>query len=455
MTRTVYTFLLYLLLPFTPIKLLWRGRKQPEYLQYWRERYGFYSVLISKPVIWLHCVSVGETRAAAPLVKALLQQYPNHQILLTHTTPTGRATSEQLFGDSINRVYLPYDVPFAVNSFLKHFKPAIGVLMETELWFNLIARCKQQNIPLLLVNARLSEKSAIGYTKLGRLVSEGLQNLSAIAAQTQEDAARLQMLGARDVMVTGNLKFDVKPPEDSLEKGLQLRTLLNTKRVVFLAASTREGEEALILEAVKDLDILTIIVPRHPQRFDEVAALIEKHVEKHGLNYMRRSDLESQLGHRAKQEHEGKEEAPQTVQNVRLGADDATDKVIVKQDVSIVLGDSMGELFTYYAACDFTFVGGSLLKFGGQNLIEATSMGKPVLIGPHTFNFADATKNAITVGAAILVNNVAELREKIQFLQHNAAKQEKMRDAALNYCQSATGATKRMLAIIAIHLRCN
>lgn len=417
MNRFYYTVLLYLILPLVPLKLWWRGIKQPAYLKHWPERFGFYSTTINKPVIWLHCVSVGETRAAEPLIKALQATYPYHQILLTHGTPTGREAGEAVFGNKVERVYLPYDVPFAVRRFLTHFKPSIALIMETELWFNLIATCKQRNIPMLLLNARLSEKSANGYAKLGKLVYEGLQSLSAVAAQTEADATRLQMLGARNVMVTGNLKFDVKPPEDSLEKGLQLRTLLNTKRIVFLAASTREGEEALILEAVKDLDILTIIVPRHPQRFDEVAALIEKH----GLNYARRSNLKSQL----------------------------------RQDTSIVLGDSMGELFTYYAACDFTFVGGSLLKFGGQNLIEAASMGKPILIGPHTFNFADATKDAVIVGAAILVNNVAELREKIQLLQRNAVIQEKMRDAALNYCQSAIGATKRMLTIIAKHLSCN
>lgn len=417
MNRFYYSVLLYLILPLVPLKLWWRGIKQPAYRQHWGERFGFYSTPVNKPIIWLHCVSVGETRAAEPLINALQTTYPNHQILLTHGTPTGREAGEALFGNKVDRVYLPYDVPFAVHRFLTHFKPSIALMMETEIWFNLIAACKQRNIPVLLLNARLSEKSAHGYAKLGKLAQEGLQSLNAVAAQTEADATRLQMLGARNVMVTGNLKFDVKPPEDSLEKGSQLRTLLNTKRIVFLAASTREGEEALILEAVKDLDILTIIVPRHPQRFDEVATLIEKH----GLNYARRSNLKSQL----------------------------------RQDTSIVLGDSMGELFTYYAACDFTFIGGSLLKFGGQNLIEAASMGKPVLIGPHTFNFADATKNAITVGAAILVNNVAELREKIQLLQRNAVIQEKMRDAALNYCQSTTGATKRMLAIIAKHLSCD
>lgn len=414
MSRFVYSAFLFLILPLAPLKLLWRGIRQPEYLKYWSERFGFYKLSVNKPVIWLHCVSVGETRAAAPLIDALKAAYPQHQILLTHGTPTGRQAGEQLFGEGAQRVYLPYDLPFAMNGFLNHFKPAIGLLVETELWFNLISACKKRNIPLLLVSARMSEKSAAAYAKIASLVREGLQNLSAIAAQSEADASRLSQLGARNVTVAGNLKFDVKAPADSLNKGLALRKILGEKRTVFLAASTREGEEALILNAVKDLNILTIIVPRHPQRFDEVAALIESR----NLKYVRRSNL----------------------------SPDA------KQHVSIILGDSMGELFTYYSACDFTFIGGSLLKFGGQNLIEAASMSKPILIGPYTFNFADATKNAIQAGAAILVEDVDELREKIQLLQHSAAKREKMCNAALRYSQASTGTSARMLQMVKEYL---
>ena len=286
MTRNVYTYLLYLLLPFTPLKLLWRSRRQPEYLQHWRERYGFYSIKNQRPVIWLHCVSVGETRATAPLVQALCHHYPRHQILLTHTTPTGRATSEQLFGDSVLRAYLPYDLPFAVHRFLNHFKPAIGVLVETELWFNLIAACKQQQIPLLLVNARLSQKSARGYAKLGSVAQVGLQSLAAIAAQAEPDAARFANLGAGNsanlISVMGNLKFDVMPPDEALSLGQALRSQLGQNRPVLLAASTRDGEEALILTAIQAAKIphlLTVIVPRHPQRFDEVANLLRNRIK--------------------------------------------------------------------------------------------------------------------------------------------------------------------------------
>lgn len=415
MPKWIYTCLLALALPFVPLKLLWRGIKQPEYLRHWPERFGFYKINVTNPIIWLHCVSVGETRAAAPLIDALRSQYPQHQILLTHTTPTGRQASEQLFGNNVLRVYLPYDLPFAVNKFLSHFKPSIGLLMETELWFNLIAACKGENMPLLLLNARLSEKSASGYAKLGKLMQTGLQNLTAIAAQSDEDAKRLQLLGAQNVTVAGNLKFDVKPPADSLEKGLQLRALLGNERTIFLAASTREGEEALILDAIKDLELLTVIVPRHPQRFNDVEALLQSQ----HIHYMRRSWLAMQ-----------------------------SNQTPVDKNVTVILGDSMGELFTYYAACDFTFIGGSLLKFGGQNLIEAASMGKPVLIGKYTYNFASITKSAIKTGAAVQVKSVAELRERVQYLQHNLPKRVKMHDAALRYSQASTGASVRVMQLI-------
>lgn len=415
MSRNIYTLLLYLLLPFTPLKLLWRARKQPEYLEHWQERYGFYKLKSHKPVIWLHCVSVGETRAAEPLIKGLLAQYPNHQILLTHTTPTGRATSEQLFGSSVSRVYLPYDLPFAVKRFLRHFKPAVGVLMETELWFNLIAGCQQHKIPLLLANARLSEKSAQGYSKLGKVVQQGLQGLTAIAAQTAQDATRLQNLGANNVSIIGNIKFDVAPHDDAVTKGLLLRNAFGNQRAVFLAASTREGEEELILDAVAEANIpnlLTIIVPRHPQRFDAVAALLKKKT----VGYVRRSSL--------------------------------TNDAIVNPQISFVLGDSMGEMFTYYASCDVAFIGGSLLPLGGQNLIEACSMGKPVLIGPHTFNFEQATEMAIAAGAAQRVQDSSDLTQQLRTLFANPDRQSAMSAAALRFSNESRGATQRTLDLL-------
>jgi 3-deoxy-D-manno-octulosonic-acid transferase len=421
MSRFFYSLALYLLLPFTPLKLLWRSIKQPEYRQHLLERYAFYQAKPQQPLIWLHCVSLGETRAAVPLIKALMQQHPQHRILLTHATPTGREAGEQLFGDQVDRVYLPYDTPDAVARFLNHFQPSIGLLMETELWFNLIAGCKARNIPILLVNARLSTKSARGYAKVANLTREGLGNLTAIAAQTDADAERLTALGAKDVSVCGNLKFDVKPPEDAAERGRFLRELLGKHRPVFLAASTRDGEEVLILDAVQQLDIpnlLTVIVPRHPQRFDQVAELLKKR----GVAYCRRSELSQG--------------------NVAADIPGS----------SVILGDSMGEMFTYYAACDVAFIGGSLLPLGGQNLIEASIMAKPVLIGPHTFNFEQATEQAVVKCAAWRVQNVNELRAALQKLLGDSDMQARMAEAAVKFSQSATGASERIVDLVAKHL---
>lgn len=413
MNRFFYSLILYFVLPFVPLKLLWRGINQAEYRQHWRERFGFYAIPTNKPVIWLHCVSVGETRAAAPLINALLQQYPNHQILITHTTPTGRTTSEQLFGASVQRVYLPYDLPFAVTGFLNHFKPVIGVLMETELWFNLIASCKQKNIPLTLVNARLSEKSATGYAKLGKIVCQGLQSLSAIAAQTAQDAARFQQLGANKISIVGNLKFEVQPPNDATTQGKQLRAMFGAERPVFLAASTREGEENLILDAIADLPIpnlLTVIVPRHPQRFNEVEALLQQRQ----LRYQRRSALQE----------------------------------TVAADIDYILGDSMGELFSYYASADICLVGGSMLPYGGQNLIEAMRMAKPVLIGAYTFNFKEVSELAVAQCAAWRVKDAQGIKNAIQSLVDNPQRQQAMGAAGLALCEASQGATQRTLSII-------
>lgn len=410
-----------------PFKLLWRGIKQPAYLQHWGERFGFYNAKFTQSIIWLHCVSVGETCAAEPLVKQLQLTYPQHQILITHGTPTGRAAGEGIFGNLVNRVYLPYDLPFAVNNFLEHFKPQIGLIMETELWFNLIAACKQRKIPLLLLNARLSEKSASGYAKLGDLAREGLQNLTAIAAQTADDAARFKHLGAQNTSVVGNLKFDVKIPTWAVAEGKKLRENLGVKPI-FLAASTRDGEEALIIEAVRDLDLTTIIVPRHPQRFIDVANIL--HINE--LDFMRRTDLQdTNLPDR---KHP-----------------DAREKVAAKTvpaSCNFVLGNSMGEMFTYYAACDFTFIGGSLLNYGGQNLIEAAQMGKPIMIGEHTFNFADAAKHAVEMGAAARVSDVVSLREQIIKLRDDVNLRKKMQKSALAFSQTYMGATARLITLI-------
>ncbi len=411
--RHLYTALLWLLLPYIFFHLLWRARKQPAYLQHIGERFGFYSINSSQPVIWLHTVSVGETRAAASLIQRLQAAYPDHQLLLTHTTPTGREASEQLYGDRVLRVYLPYDYPFALKRFLHHFKPRVGVLLETEIWFNLIHHCHNTNIPLLLLNARLSEKSAAGYARIAALTRTGLSRLYAVAAQTQEDAARLGALGAANVSVMGNLKYEIEPPPAMLKTGEQLRGQFGMERPVFLAASTRAGEEALVLDALKQANIaslLSVIVPRHPQRFDEVAALLTQRA----IRFQRRSD------------------------NRPIAA-----------DTQVVLGDSMGEMFAYYAACDLALIGGSLLPFGGQNLIEACAVGKPVLIGPHTYNFTQAAMQAVEQGAALRLQDTDSLADTLQKLFGQKDKLAAMGKAGLAFVHANRGATEQALADIA------
>jgi len=413
--RFLYTLLLWLLLPLVFVRLALRARKQPEYLQHLGERFGFYPhpASVRERVIWLHAVSVGETRATVSLVARLRAAYPDHHILLTHTTPTGRATSEQLYGDGVLRIYLPYDYPFAVRRFLRRFRPEIGILMETEIWFNLIHESRAAGVPVLLLNARLSEKSAQGYARFAGLTRGALQQLDAIAAQTPDDAVRLIHLGARQVSVMGNLKFDIDPPPATRELGRTLRRQFGAGRKILLAASTREGEETLLLDAFiaqsAMKDVLLVIVPRHPQRFDEIAAMLEKR----GLSYQRRS----------------------------------TDSD-VDPNVQVVLGDSMGEMFAYYAAADIACIGGSLLPFGGQNLIEACAVGTPVLIGPHTFNFADAARLAVEAGAALRVKDADELFQAAQALLKDDSALDEMCQQCVRFVASHRGATDKAMGVI-------
>lgn len=418
--RFIYTAALWLLLPLVFVRLLWRARRQPEYLHHIGERFGHYSSQNSLPIIWLHTVSVGETRAAQSLIARLRAAYPDHQILLTHTTPTGRATSEQLYGDEVLRVYLPYDYPFAVNKFLRRFKPQLGILMETEIWFNLIHACREAHTPLLLLNARLSEKSARSYARFKRLTRVALGNLTAVAAQSSDDAARLIALGAQNVSVTGNLKFDIEPPPAMLELGRHLRDQFGTARKVFLAASTRDGEETLLLDALQQVHIpglLLVIVPRHPQRFTEVATLLEQR----GIPYLRRSELLGIHGQKC---------------------------YAIPAEIRAVLGDSMGEMFAYYAAADLAFIGGSMLPYGGQNLIEACAAGAPVVIGPHTYNFAEATLLAVSAGAAVQVRDGVELATTLLRLLNDPEALGEMRQRGIGFVESNRGATVRSLLVI-------
>ena len=416
MTRKLYTLLITLALPLVLLRLWWRARAQPEYLRHVGERFARYSdPANSAPLIWLHAVSVGETRAAEPLLRALREYYPKHRILLTHMTPTGRETGAALFGHDANvlRCYLPYDYPRAVARFLAHFRPSAGVLMETEIWPNLVHACHAYGIPLYLVNARLSEKSFARYQRVGALTSDTVRALTAIAAQSADDARRFEALGATNVSVAGNLKFDVAPPAVQVALGEHLRASFDgtATRRVLLAASTRDGEEMLFINnKLHEIpNTLLVLVPRHPQRFDEVAALLD---QQH-IPYQRRSAHEP-----------------------------------VRAETRVLLGDSMGEMVAYYAACDVAFIGGSLLPFGGQNLIEACAVGKPVLIGPHTHNFAEASARAVAAGAALRVMDGADLLRKATALLDNPKVTERMRAAALQFSNEHRGATDKLLALI-------
>ncbi len=421
--RLLYSLAWWLALPLVLARLWLRGRREPGYRQHWAERLGFYGKAVSSaaaPVLWVHAVSVGETRAAEPLIDALLAEYPHSRVVLTHMTPTGRATGRTLFarhGARLVQAYLPYDTGLMVSSFIRHFKPSVCILMETEVWPNLIAICGRRGVPVLLANARLSQRSLGKAQRLGVLIREAAQGITLVAAQTEADAARVRTLGVPRVEVTGSIKFDVVVPPAALAVGASLRAAIGT-RPVLLCASTRDGEEALILEAFRraraDLPAKTLllIVPRHPQRFDDV----EKLIGWQGLNVQRRSTLDP---------------------GTPLAA-----------HIDVVLGDSMGEMFAYYDVCDVAFVGGSLLPLGGQNLIEPAALGKPVLIGPHTFNFELVTQEAVAAGGAVRVADAPDLMAQAVTLLNDTEVRSAMGAKALAFANQHRGATARTLALL-------
>jgi 3-deoxy-D-manno-octulosonic-acid transferase len=411
--RALYSGLWTLATPLIRRYLRKRARKAPAYLEHWDERFGQRVEPAATGAIWVHAVSVGETRAALPLVAALRRRWPEAPLLITQMTPTGRATAEVLYPDAEVR-YLPYDYPRAVRRFFQSYRPRFGVLMETELWPNLIHAAHAQQVPLFLANARLSEKSLKGYRKVARLMAPALRRFRAIAAQTADDADRLQQLGADEVSVCGNTKYDFTPPEAALGLGATFRQRIGT-RPVLVCASTRDGEEALILDAWRAAaarvgDTLLVIVPRHPERFGSVANLAEQQ----GFRVQRRSD-------------------------------DAA----VSHDTQVWIGDSMGELFGYYAAADVAFVGGSLLPLGGQNLIEPASVGVPVLFGSSMFNFADASAKALEAGAALQVEDAASLVQQGLALLADPARRQAMSQAAQSFTAAHRGASERIVALIA------
>ncbi len=415
MMRVLYDALLHLALPLLPLRLWWRGRREPGYREDIRQRFGRYAARrgAAGKLIWLHAVSLGETRAALPLLRALRERYPDHRFLVTQMTATGRAAATELYGEFAEIAWLPYDFSWAARRFLTHFRPSLAIIMETELWPNLLTACRRRQVPTFVVNARLSERSARGYARLGRFAHAVFGSVTAFGAQSDLDAARMQRLGARNVSVTGNLKFDVMPGADYAARAMDLRALYGARKVLLLA-STREGEEALLLDALArgplPVEVLTVIVPRHPQRFDEVAALLQKR----GLSFVRRSAQQA-----------------------------------VAPDCAFVLGDSMGEMSAYYAACEVAFIGGSLLPYGAQNLIEACAVGAPVVIGPSTFNFAQAARLAVDAGAAMQVADADETIRTAARLLADPAACGAMREAGLRFTTAHRGATARTLEMIA------
>ena len=413
LTRLPYTLLWILALPLVLLRLLWRARRQPAYLRHVGERFGRYRVRAPLAVIWVHAVSVGETRAAEPLVRALLERWPEHSVLLTHMTPTGRDTARTLFKDEprVLRAYLPYDVGCFAHAFLRHFRPMFGVIMETELWPNLLAACRRRRIPVMLANARLSDRSARRYARLPALTALTMKALAAIGAQTAADAARLTQLGARRVTVTGNIKFDITPPAEMLALGQTLRARIGERPVV-LAASTREGEEAVLVDAFvrhAPNDALLLLVPRHPQRFDAIAA----------------------------------ELAARKLAAQRRSADEA-----IAPHTRVLLGDTMGEMFAYYAAADVALIGGSWLPFGGQNLIEACAVGTPVVVGPHTFNFQAVAEDAVRTGAALRAEDAdAGMQAALALLADDQGR-TRLATAGRAFATTHQGATARTITLL-------
>jgi len=407
MGRGLYTLLLRISLPFIIVRLWWRGRREAGYREHVAERFGRYTLQPKASLVWLHAVSVGEARASAPLVRGLLRELPSFELLVTCTTASGRATLEQVFGDAVRIAYLPYDYPEMARRFIAHFRPRLGIVMETEVWPNLLAACQEAGVPVMLANARLSRKSARGYRRFATLTRPAFASFSAVCAQSAKAARRLRWLGARHTLVTGNLKFDVEPDAAKVSEGYAFKASLRGRKVLLLA-STREGEEAKLLDALggEDDGTLVILVPRHPQRFDEVAALIEGR----GFSFARRS----------------RGQAPHAQRRVYLG-------------------DTMGEMSFFYTLADVAVIGGSFLPLGGQNLIEACGAGVPVVFGPSMFNFAEAAQLALQAGAAVQVTDAREAIGVARALLADQRRCTQMGLAGSRLCAAHRGATERHL----------
>ncbi len=414
--RYLYTGLFYLLTPFIFIRLLWRGFKAPAYLQRWNERLGFYTSTSVPGVIWFHAVSVGEAESVFQLVRMVQLTHPKDRVLITTTTPTGSARVKAVMADSVEHVYLPYDIPGPLARFTRHFQPKIAVIMETEIWPNLFFQCGRQDIPLLIINARISEKSERGYSKLPKFISSVLANVNIIAAQTKIDQKRFVKIGAIEDRVTtvGNMKFDLDIPAAVSSQGRQLKAELFDGRQIWIIASTHKDEEEPFLEIYKKIkkhfpNLLLLIVPRHPERFVEVKNLCEKNQLRVALR---------------SQQH------------------------LCSLQTDVYLADTMGELKMLYAASDVAFVGGSLAPIGGHNVLEPAVLGVPVMFGPYMSNFKEIEQGLLSSEAAVKCKDVAEIEEKISELLVNEQMRGEMTKQAKDFVQKNRGAIEKIYGLI-------
>ncbi|WP_286790382.1 MULTISPECIES: lipid IV(A) 3-deoxy-D-manno-octulosonic acid transferase [unclassified Pseudomonas] len=412
MNRILYSLLFYIALPFIAVRLVLRSCKAPLYRQRMGERFSLGLPPMRPGGLWIHAVSVGESIAAAPMVRALIERHPDLPVTVTCMTPTGSERIRALFGDQVQHCYLPYDVPCAVARFLDHVRPTLAVIMETELWPNYIHQCSRRGIPVALANARLSARSAKGYGRLEGVTRPMLSSMDWIAVQTSAEAERFTSLGARPecVTVTGSIKFDLSIDPALISRAEVLREAWG-HRPVWIAASTHAGEDKILLAAHTRLrqhlpDALMILVPRHPERFDDVY----KHCQQSQLSTARRSKDEP-----------------------------------VAHDTAVYLGDTMGELLFLYAAADVAFVGGSLIERGGHNLLEPAALGKPVLSGPHVFNFLDIAAQLRDAQALRDVRSAEDIAEALQLLLMDEHVAGQMRQGGLAVLKANQGALQRLL----------
>lgn len=412
--RQIYSFILYLLIPYVIVRLFYRGFSNRGYWFRWHERFGFVSYKKSKPVIWVHAVSVGETRAAAPLINELIKRYPDHCIWVTTMTPTGSDQVKSLFGDRVEHSYVPYDLPFSVSLFLNRINPTTVLIMETELWPNIYHACFKRGIPVCLANVRISASSFKGYQMVKSLTKNTLAKVSRFAVQTNADAARIKLLGASQekLQVTGNIKFDLQVPASVVEAGSLLRQRWGKDRSILLAASTHEGEETIILSSFKRLkkifpELLLVLVPRHPERFSQVARLVDKK----GFQSEARSSGEASL----------------------------------PANVDILIGDTMGELQLFFAAADIAIICGSFVPVGGHNLLEAAAVGVPSVFGPYMENFIEISEISLDRGAGFQAVQIEYLDEVLEGLLKDPNKRYEAGEAAKKMIAENRGALERTL----------